>query len=127
MMRIPRSTRLAVAAWLLPAACAPAVQRPVGERILEYRGRDVEAVLVDGRRVRLANPQVTADSVYGAWTAGSEPPTRVAVALADIRTLRVVSPTRLERETAREASVAVVRVLLFPVVLIAALVFGGPW
>ena len=126
MMRRPRPIHAGIVAWLLLAACAPAVQRPAAEQILLYRGRDVEAVLADGRRVRLANPQVTADSVYGAWTAGAEQPTRVAVALADIRSIRVVSPSAMQRQMAREGRREAMLSLLTLLGLIAVLFFGVP-
>jgi hypothetical protein len=125
MMRLPLSINAGALASLLLAACAPAVQRPAAEQILMYRGRDVEAVLADGRRVRLANPQVTADSVYGAWTA-AEPPTRVAVALADIRSIRVVSPSATQRQVARDARREAMLSLLTLLGLIAVLFFGVP-
>ena len=124
-MRLPLSIAASVLAWLILAACAPAVQRPVAEQILLYRGRDVEAVLTDGRRVRLANPQVTADSVYGAWAADSPQPIRVAVALADIRSIRVVSPSAMQRQMgANGVQEAALIVLAGSLVLLALLIFG---
>lgn len=125
-MRISRSITTGAAAGLLLGACAPAVQRPVAEQILMHRGRDVEAVMADGRRVRLANPQVTADSVYGAWTADSGgQPVRVAVALAEVRSIRVVSPSAMQREMGGDGRQETVLILLAGLALLALLSLGA--
>jgi hypothetical protein len=125
-MRISRSINAGAIAGLLVAACAPAVQRPAAEQIVMYRGRDVEAVLADGRRVRLANPQVTADSAYGAWTADSGgQPVRVAVALADVRSIRVVSPSAIQREMGGDGRQETVLILLAGLALVALLSLGA--
>jgi hypothetical protein len=125
-MRHPLPIAASGIAWLMLAACAPSVQRPAAEQILMYRGRDVEAVMADGRRVRLANPQVTADSAYGAWTADSGgQPVRVAVALAEIRSIRVVSPSAMQREIAPDGLQDTVLVLLAGLALLALLSLGA--
>jgi hypothetical protein len=125
-MRYPFPISASVTAWLMLAACAPAVQRPAAEQILMYRGRDVEALMADGRRVRLANPQVTADSAYGAWTADSGgQPVRVAVALAEVRSIRVVSPSAVQREMGGNGVQEAALVLLAGLALLALLSLGA--
>jgi len=125
-MRISRSINGGAIAGLLVAACAPAVQRPAAEQILMYRGRDVEAVMADGRRVRLANPQVTADSAYGAWIADSGgQPVRVAVALAEVRSIRVVSPSAVQREMGGNGVQEAALVVLAGLALLALLSLGA--
>jgi hypothetical protein len=125
-MRISRSINAGAIAGLLLGACAPAVQRPAAEQILVYRGRDVEVVMADGRRVRLANPQVTADSAYGAWTADSGgQPVRVAVALAEVRSIRVVSPSAVQREMGGNGVQEAVLVVLAGLALLALLSLGA--
>ncbi|HEY0038987.1 MAG TPA: hypothetical protein VGB66_19980 [Longimicrobium sp.] len=125
-MRHPLPISASAIAWLLLGACAPAVQRPVAEQILMYRGRDVEALMADGRRVRLANPQVTADSAYGAWIADSGgQPIRVAVALADIRSIRVVSPSAMQREMGGDGRQETVLILLAGLALVALVSLGA--
>ncbi|HEX8394025.1 MAG TPA: hypothetical protein VF665_16910 [Longimicrobium sp.] len=119
-------TIIAAAGALALGACAPAIHRPPAEQILVYRGRDVEVTLRDGRRVELVNPQVTADSAFGAWTPGANPPSRVAVALADVVAVRVTSPSAMQREVAREARRTALWVLVAPVLLLGLLVFGPP-
>ncbi|HEX8319435.1 hypothetical protein [Longimicrobium sp.] len=125
-MRHPLPISASAITWLMVGACAPAVQRPVAEQILMYRGRDVEAVMADGRRVRLANPQVTADSVYGAWTADSGgQPIRVAVALAEVRSIRVVSPSAVQREMGGNGVQEAALVVLAGLALLALLTVGA--
>jgi hypothetical protein len=125
-MRNSRSIHAGALAGLLLGACAPAVQRPAAEQILMYRGRDVEAVMADGRRVRLANPQVTADSAYGAWTADSGgQPVRVAVALAEIRSIRVVSPSAIQREMGSDGKQEAALAILAGLALVALLSLGA--
>lgn len=118
---------IAAAGALVLGACAPVIHRPPAEQILVYRGRDVVVTLRDGRRVELINPQVTADSAYGAWQPGAEPPVRVAVALADVVDVRVTSPSALQREAAREGKRTALLVLVAPLVLLGFLIFGPSW